>query len=99
MGFKIKNGVLLKYEETGTLERLGIRKKGESLVVPKNVTEIADEAFTMTAVSGVTLPDSTLSIGEKSFALCAELETIYIPEGLRHIGANAFDGCHVLHPF
>ena len=53
MGFKIKNGVLLKYEEAGTVERLGIRKKGETLSIPKNVTEIADEAFTMTEVNPV----------------------------------------------
>ncbi len=45
MGFKIKNGVLLKYEGTGALERLGIRKQGETLNIPKSESQIADEAF------------------------------------------------------
>ena len=96
MGFKTKNGVLLKYEEAGTLERLGIRKKGENLTIPKAITEIADEAFTMTAVSSVFVPPSVHSIGEKTFALCADLESIELSLGLHQIGANAFDGCHVL---
>ena len=58
MGFKTKNGVLLKYESAGALERLGIRKQGETLAVPKNITSIADEAFTMTEVTSVSLPPS-----------------------------------------
>lgn len=96
MGFKTKNGVLLKYEETGTLERLGIRKKGETLAVPKTVTEIGDEAFTMTDISSLSIPSSVLTIGEKAFALCADLENIELSAGLRQIGPNAFDGCHLL---
>ena len=65
MGFKIKNGVLLKYEGISALERLGIRKQDETLAVPKNVTEIADEAFTMTEVSSIFLPPSVTQIGER----------------------------------
>ncbi len=96
MGFKTKNGVLLKYEEVGTLERLGIRKAGETVSVPKSVNRIEDEAFTMTNVNSVSLPSSVQSIGEKAFALCADLESIEIASGLREIGPNAFDGCHLL---
>ncbi|MCQ2416497.1 MAG: leucine-rich repeat domain-containing protein [Oscillospiraceae bacterium] len=96
MGFKIKNGVLLKYEGTGALERLGIRKQDETLTVPKNVTQIADEAFTMTEISSISIPSSVAAIGERSFSLCAELHTVAFTEGLREIGINAFDGCHVL---
>ncbi len=96
MGFKIKNGVLLKYEEAGTLERLGIRKKGETLSVPKNVTQIDDEAFSMTAVSSLFIPPSVMTIGEKAFSLCAELESVEFSNGLKQIGVNAFDGCTVL---
>lgn len=96
MGFKIKNGVLLKYEGAGALERLGIRKQDEALQIPKNVTEIADEAFTMTEVSNVIIPPSVTLVGERSFALCTELQAVKFSEGLREIGTNAFDGCHVL---
>ena len=63
MGFKIKNGVLLKYEGAGALERLGIRKQDESLSLPKNVTSIADEAFSMTDVSRVLIPVLLPGIG------------------------------------
>lgn len=96
MGFKTKNGVLLKYEEAGTLERLGIRKKGENLSIPKSISEIADEAFTMTSVSSVFVPPTVHSIGEKAFALCAELENIELSLGLQQVGPNAFDGCRIL---
>ena len=96
MGFKIKNGVLLKYEGAGALERLGIRKQDESLSLPKNVTSIADEAFSMSDVSRVLIPPNVITIGERAFALCAELQTVDFSGGLREIGTNAFDGCHVL---
>lgn len=96
MGFKIKNGVLLKFEGAGALEKLGIRKQDENITVPKNVTEIADEAFSMTEVSRVFIPPSVASIGERAFALCSELYAAELSSGLREIGANAFDGCHIL---
>ena len=96
MGFKIKNGVLLKYEGAGALERLGIRKQDETVSIPKNVSEIADEAFSMTDVSRVFLPPNVSLIGERAFALCAELQTVDFSGGLKEIGTNAFDGCHVL---
>lgn len=96
MGFKIKNGVLLKFEGAGALEKLGIRKQDENITIPKNVTSIADEAFTMTEVSRVFVPPSVASIGERAFALCAELDAVELSSGLREIGANAFDGCHIL---
>jgi len=96
MGFKIKNGVLLKYEAAGALERLGIRKQDETLTIPKNVSEIADESFTMTEITSIHIPSAVKSIGERSFALCADLKTVEFSDGLRDIGANAFDGCHIL---
>ncbi len=96
MGFKIKNGVLLKYEGVSALERLKIRKQDETLAVPKIVSSIADEAFSMTEVSSIFLPPSVTVIGERAFALCADLQYVEFSEGLREIGTNAFDGCHVL---
>ena len=96
MGFKIKNGVLLKYEAAGALERLGIRKQDEAITIPKSVTEIADEAFTMTEINSISIPASVKSIGERAFALCAQLQDVEFSDGLREIGTNAFDGCHVL---
>ena len=72
MGFKTKNGVLLKYEAAGALERLGIRKQqDENLSLPKNVTSIGDEAFSMTDVNCMLIPSNVTSIGERAFALCA----------------------------
>lgn len=96
MGFKIKNGILLKYEGAGALEKLGIRKQDESVTIPKNVTEIADEAFSMTEISAAFLPKSVTLIGERAFALCTELQTVELSAGLKEIGTNAFDGCHML---
>ena len=56
MGFKIKNGILLKYESSGALARLGIRRADETVSVPRTVTDIADEAFSMSDVCSVQLP-------------------------------------------
>ena len=41
----------------------------------------------------ITIPDSVVSIGERAFHNCDNLETLNFGNGLKRIGKSAFVGC------
>ena len=68
MGFKIENGVLVKYTE---------EKGVKDVVIPDGVTEIGDSAFLgCSSLTSVTIPDSVTHIGENAFSRCTALKTV-----------------------
>lgn len=76
--FEIENGVLKKYHE--------IEGK-TSVIVPENVTEIGDGAFTLCEnIITITVPESVSIIHENGFSLCQNLTSITLPENLIEIG-------------
>lgn len=84
--FEISNGILLRYNGT----------KG-NVVIPDNVTAIANEAFSFNSfISVVTIPASVKSIGEFAFSDCLYLDTVNMKAGVEIINAGAFKNCYRL---
>lgn len=62
------------------------------LELPDSVTAVEAEAFMGTSFTHIHLPDGLLRIGERAFADCDKLDTVYIPASVTDIAANAFTG-------
>ena len=61
----------------------------------QGIQNISTTCFKHTNINSFTVPTGTLSIAEKAFESCANLETFIIPEhsSLIEIGYKIFDGC------
>lgn len=83
MAFQIEDGVLKKYiPEPGKTE----------VVVPDGVAEIGFQAFSLSEVTKVTLPEGLKVIGGGAFADCRSLEEMAIPASVTTIGGGVFGG-------
>lgn len=60
--------------------------------LPSGLKIIADEAFEGTAFTEVTLPESVITIGERTFANISGLRIIRIPVATKEISRTAFSG-------
>jgi hypothetical protein len=56
------------------------------------VTSIGRRALSGTNLTGVTIPDSVTSIGDKAFDNCFRLSSVTIPDSVTSIGNYAFEG-------
>ena len=56
------------------------------------VTSVGAEAFALTDVTSVTLPDTVTKIGAKAFYGCKNLAKLNVPAGLETVEAFAFGG-------
>ena len=64
---------------------------GNLLSLP--VTRVERDAFREDEIlEQVTLPPTVQSVGDQAFYGCSRLNTVYLNEGLKEIGLNAFDG-------
>lgn len=57
------------------------------------VLTVDDYAFRETAITSLTLPSGTVSIGNSAFYKCANLVTVNIPDSIKEINKYAFQGC------
>lgn len=57
------------------------------------VLTVDDYAFRETAITSLTLPVGTVSIGNSAFYKCANLVTVNIPDSIKEINKYAFQGC------
>ena len=68
------------------------------LIIPENVTEIKDYAFTgLRSLSSVTIPEGVTRIGKNAFASSLNLKTVKLPSTLKSIDNNAFSMCQNLY--
>lgn len=68
-----------------------------TVVVGDKVTYLSRGAFTGSGLTTVTLGESLDSIARAAFRSCASLPEIVIPDGVRVIEMNAFEGCSLMH--
>lgn len=57
------------------------------------VLTVDDYAFRLTAITSLTLPSGTVSIGNSAFVNCEKLVTVNIPDSIKEINKYAFQGC------
>ena len=57
------------------------------------VLTVDDFAFRRTAITSLTLPSGTVSIGNSAFYECKKLVTVNIPDSIKEINKYAFQGC------
>lgn len=60
--------------------------------LPNTLTHIGDAAFIATGLTSVTIPSSVTSIEDGAFALCGNLSSVTLEEGLTALGTQMFQG-------
>ena len=61
----------------------------------KPVVEIGEDAFALTELKGVVVPEGVMTIGTLAFGQCLYLENIQLPNTLEIIGVYAFANCRM----
>ena len=109
MGFKIKNGALVKFRWNIFMSRdiivpdkvnkvnagaFAMRRRIRSVMLPLTVTDIGSEAFKgCTSLERVTIPGAVKKIGSEVFRNCPSLKRISIPVGVTEIREYSFCNC------
>lgn len=66
----------------------------KSIILPKGVTIIGDDAFSYnTDLEYISIPDTVTSIGKRAFKNCTNLKNIEIPDSVTYIGEYCFAYC------
>lgn len=65
----------------------------KTVVLGDNLTFIPDSFRNCTNIEYVKLSKNTISIGDRTFAGCINLDSIDFPEGISGLGWYAFEGC------
>lgn len=72
------------------------RKDITSVILPRYLNEIGDEAFSESGIVSISIPNSVEKIGDRAFYNCRQVENIILPEGLKSIKYKTFGGCSAL---
>ena len=69
----------------------------QSIVLPKGITTIGDDAFSYnTSLTSIKIPNTVTTIGKRAFRGCTNLTSIEIPDSVTYIGAHCFYDCNKL---
>ena len=66
---------------------------GNEIKIPENVTVIGKNAFYMSAINRIVIPEKVTTIKERTFDSCRYLNVVVIPAGVTTIENNAFASC------
>lgn len=66
------------------------------VILPENIEEICQYAFSGAALETIILPERLKKIGSNAFSLCESLNYININDGVTSIGSSAFSNCSSL---
>ena len=61
--------------------------------LPTMLKEIGTESFANLACEAVIIPDGCTKIGSKAFAKCKNLIYVRIPDSVKEIAVDSFEGC------
>lgn len=68
-----------------------------SIVLPKGITTIGDDAFSYnTSLTSIKIPNTVTTIGKRAFRGCTNLTSIEIPDSVTYIGDYCFWNCNRL---
>ena len=85
----------LKISKYGELKDL--RSTATYLVIPDNVVEICEWAFSFDdSLLLVVIPSSVTTVGRRTFQNCKNLKSVVICDGVKRIGEGAFFACSSL---
>lgn len=97
--YKDNDGNVFLYSENGsgiTIEKCD-GAKGEisvpSEIDGKKVTELGNEAFKGTDITGIDIPDTVTSIGDYCFMDCSALTSVLLPDSVTELGESVFVNC------
>lgn len=77
----------------------GLAETNDTFDIPEGVERVANYCFYKNyELVHLTFPSTLKSIGEMSFFSCTSMWTVWLPEGLESIGADAFSYCYSLCP-
>ena len=85
-------------EKDGKITVTGLKGDVEILVIPekidgKPVVAIADNAFSGSSLTGVSIPSGVESIGWFAFFGCVSLTSVSLPSSVTSVGYDAFSNC------
>ena len=68
-----------------------------SIVLPKGITTIGDDAFSYnTSLTSIKIPNTVTTIGKRAFRGCTNLTSIEISDSVTYIGEHCFYDCNRL---
>lgn len=79
-----------KSEEYTTAPWYQYHNEIKNIIVADGITNISENAFALTAVQNVNLPNSIIKIDKGGFYYCTNLSSIKLPQNLENIGDIAF---------
>ena len=88
-------GILFSKDKT-TLVQYPAGKPETSYTIPAGVTAVQGGAFSGTALTSVTIPESVTVIGRNAFYLCEALTAATVPDGVTSIENETFSYCSAL---
>ena len=68
----------------------------KEVVLPPQVTEIADNAFKYSKITTISIPEKCKKIGNYAFSDCENLKSVTVSSACTEIGDNAFKRCTAL---
>lgn len=80
-----------------TLTRATVISSSRIFKLPKQLTEIGEEAFMGLSMQQVEIPDGVTKIGARAFADCDKLSIVIVPDSITSIAEDAFEDCGELY--